>query len=246
MDLDCQKQGLDGQIVGYDPKPAELAHCPQNVVIQRAVEKIVTVGLNDRQVHLWREPTDNTPSWRDDQSMSSFDTFEFQSSSSEGGHYFVSSLANGTTTGILREHAIRMDSRTNCTFVEESIPDSCPGDRPFVTKYESDTVNINICVEGAYDRFPWTTSRSKQEVEERFWVQAEFLKPDVLVNETEPRNRTMRCDARSRRGWFEVGNYQNDNRYEPLVETWPSQDELAADFNDYDGDGFESWYPATE
>lgn len=45
-------------------------------------------------------------------------------------------------------------------------------------------------------------------------------------------NFTMRCDATSRRGWFELENYQNGFAHQPMLETWPTSQEMKNKFND--------------
>ena len=43
---------------------------------------------------------------------------------------------------------------------------------------------------------------------------------------------TMHCTVSTTRGYFELASQHNNNTFGPLLEKWPSPDELAANFND--------------
>ncbi|KAK2755085.1 hypothetical protein FQN54_006614 [Arachnomyces sp. PD_36] len=44
---------------------------------------------------------------------------------------------------------------------------------------------------------------------------------------------TLKCEASTTRGYFELGNDRNGQIYGPLLEKWPSPEEMAREFNDY-------------
>lgn len=169
------------------------------------------------------------------------------------GTYFVSSIFNGTTTGVLREHAIRMDTHVQCKAVD-SFPKDCAGDRPLVTKFSSPALSASVCAEGSFDRNPWNRTRNKQEIAERLWMSMEVDKTKAdeyypISEESDlyyAKNFTMRCDATSTRGWFELGNYQNGYTHQPILETWPSPEVITSEFNDMSDIMGAQYYPIEE
>lgn len=254
-DTTCKEASTWQKVVGYDPEPQSLEVCPQNTVIQRTRNKIIDVRPLDIQPHLWREAHEHDESTTRDQAT---DTFQFYYDEEmlpdgvlENRHYFVSSLKSGTTTGVLREHAIRMNTSVECV-MDHSFPDHCAGDSPFTTNFTSPVLEVAICGEGNHERSPWKNSRDKQEINERLWmhmkVNADTVQ-QVATHKTDlpsAKNFTMRCDATSTRGWFEIGNYQNEYSYQPMLEIWPSPEAMENDFNDIGTSLEESPWPVKE
>lgn len=239
-DPTCDKRGIHMKVIGHDPEPPYLALCPQNTVIQRTLNKIVDVTQEDVQTHLWREVSedDNFPVY--DQDMNTVKLYYaegFVFGGAKRGNFFVTSLVNGTDTGVLREHAIRMDTDVQCTVDNNNFPDDCPGDRPFSTSFTSPALEVAVCGEGSFDRSPWNNTRNKQELHERLWIKTQ-VNPSNLPPNNGPDdlrhavNYTMRCDATSRRGWFELANYQNNFTHQPILETWPTSEVMKNGFND--------------
>ncbi|KAF4465877.1 hypothetical protein FALBO_7270 [Fusarium albosuccineum] len=189
------------------------------------MERILTASDHDVQTNLWQEgPVLEDDIYFKDTLRSSF-YWLFEHADSP--RYFVSALSNGTTTGVLRQHAARMDTQVNCPFVE-SFPSPCPGQRPFQTAFSHDIVSVHICAEGAFDQSPWTRSRDRETVPEQLWIQVDGRSVELLRDS----NYTMRCDANSTRGWFELGNFRNNYTRGPLLESWPTAEEIRTDFND--------------
>lgn len=203
------------------------------------MEKILTVSDHDVQTNLWQEgPGSKDAMYFKDTLRSSFYwLFEL----SDSPRYFVSALPNGTTTGVLRQHAARMDTRVNCTLVE-SFPSPCPGQRPFQAAFSHDIASVRICAEGAFDQSPWTRSRDRQTVSEQLWIQVNGRSVELQRDS----NYTMRCDANSTRGWFELGNLRNNYTHGPLLESWPPAEEIRTEFNDKSPVMSSNDYPSRE
>ncbi|PYI03330.1 hypothetical protein BO78DRAFT_472076 [Aspergillus sclerotiicarbonarius CBS 121057] len=221
-------------VVGLDPEPAALEYMPQSLAVQQVAKKTQLVSEMDVQPYLW---PDNWTSISDAQAIER-GTFFWYDETFPSDKYFVSALQNGTNTGVLREHAIRLNSTSACVAVPASeFPQTCPGDRPFVTNLTApDLLDIRICVPGMYGQTPWTRSRDRQDISEELWID---VVPQLWEFETYQSNFTLRCTTNSTRGYFEISNSRNGNNPGPLLEKWPSQEELAKDFNDYlgiDGD----------
>ncbi|KAL4916549.1 hypothetical protein BDW62DRAFT_202538 [Aspergillus aurantiobrunneus] len=229
-DPSCDKLGTHHKVIGQDPEPPILAQCPQDPVVQRTLNRIIDIRPEDVQVHPWRENPD--------------DPMLNQTS------FFTSSVINGTTTGVLRQHAVRMDTNVTCT-LDENFSETCPGERPFTTDFSSPALEVSVCAEGSYDSVPWRNTREAQNVTERLWlhIKANFSATDQSVTWSGRQiadNFTMRCDSVSRRGWFELGNYQNGYAHQPMLETWPDDEAMQTQFNDFSSDPSEIYWPVKE
>ncbi|RAL00317.1 uncharacterized protein BO80DRAFT_425814 [Aspergillus ibericus CBS 121593] len=221
-------------VVALDPEPAALEYMPQSLAVQQVAKKTQLVSEMDIQPYLWSE---NWTSMSDAVDIQR-GTFFWYDEVFPSEKYFVSALQNGTNTGVLREHAIRLNSTSACVAVPASdFPQTCPGDRPFVTNLTAPgLLDIRICVPGMYGQTPWTRSRDRQDISEELWID---VVPQLWEYEVYQSNFTLRCTTNSTRGYFEISNYRNGNHPGPLLEKWPSQEVLAKDFNDYlgiDGD----------
>ena len=225
-------------VVGYDPEPADLAQVPQNPVVLETAKNVVTVSDLDVQLRLWHDP--NTSAGNvDDDLMAESNTFRWYYDSSQQGHptYFVSALPNATTTGILREHAMRLNSTITCTDIApEDFPATCGGTRPFTTSYSRhQELTIDICVPGDYSKTPWTLSRNRQDLEEDLYIKVHVPYNSTLSYDysTSIQNFSSHCKSTATRGYFEMGNYHNNDTAGPLIETWPDNITMLENFNDY-------------
>ncbi|RSL72286.1 hypothetical protein CEP54_000959 [Fusarium duplospermum] len=133
-----------------------------------------------------------------------------------------------------------MDSKAKCT-KGRSSPSGCKGTRPFAAALSLPYMNVEVCVDGNQDINPWTLSRDKQEIKERLWLQVSSWNEDPYYGSE---NFTIQCESVSRRGWFELPNYHNGYKPGPLLDVWPSEEELARDFNDRIREG--SWLENSE
>ncbi|RTE75748.1 hypothetical protein BHE90_009803 [Fusarium euwallaceae] len=231
----CKYNNRDTWIVGSDADPEGLAESPSTWIIQRTSEKIISVDEKDTQLNLWSD----TPYWLDRYSTARLDKRNFQWAlgllSDESEHlFFTSSVPNGTSTGIFRYHAVRMDSKAKCT-KGSSSSSSCKGTRPFTASLSLPYTNVEVCVDGNQDANPWTLSRDKQEIKERLLLQVSSWHDNAYYGSE---NFTIECESVSRRGWFELPNYHNGYKPGPLLDVWPSEEELARDFNDDISEGF--------
>ncbi|KAK7430500.1 hypothetical protein QQZ08_003019 [Neonectria magnoliae] len=216
---ECGADGVNGVIVGYDPDPQGLATCPQVLVVQRTLEKILDVSRYDAQTYLW--PGAGRRLWKGVDTSESKNNFakvypllEY----AEGiPDFFVSSVSNDSSIGVYRQHA------------------NCRGTAPFETRLSIPDLKIDVCVEGDSNATPWKRNRDKQEHSERLWLNASGTFDSSLSRPE--RQFTQKCESTSRRGWFELPSYHNDYVAGPLLDVWPSQEELKRDFNDY-----RQWY----
>ncbi|GKZ18939.1 hypothetical protein AbraIFM66951_001899 [Aspergillus brasiliensis] len=217
-------------VVGLDPEPAALEYMPQSLAVQQVAKKTQLVSEQDVQPYLWPEQWTTIS----DHDAIERGTFLWYDETFPSEKYFVSALQNGTNTGVMPQHAIRLNSTSACEAVHPSeFPQTCPGDRPFVANLTApDTLDIRICAPGTFGQTPWTRSRDRQDISEELWIDVVPLLTGFEINQS---NFTLRCTTNTTRGYFEINNYRNGNNPGPLLEKWPSQEVLKHDFNDYLG-----------
>jgi hypothetical protein len=234
-----------------------MEHIPRGVVISKVRDKIRSTSLEDLQMNLWHEHDDNFEVLPVEQMNRQ--TFAWLRAFEDANpKYFASAVANGTTTGVLREHALRLNSSVKCEMLE-SKPSYCAGSKPFFTEFEhtgrySTEIKTSICVEGDHSAVPWSRSRDKQGVTERMWMSVEAPEdtpPWESVNLAEAvYSFVISCNASSTRGYFELGNYQNGQQFQDLLEKWPGRGEMNSSYNDYTAPAIDRQYrdrrPATE
>ncbi|KAF5580965.1 hypothetical protein FPANT_9095 [Fusarium pseudoanthophilum] len=161
---------LNTQIIARDAEPIDLNFCPQDIVVKKTSQKLLSSANSDIQTNLWR----------------TFDWYYPESSYDKGRRpYYASSVPNGTTTGVYRHHAARMDSTANC-YLAKNFPKECKGDKPFAPSFSEGWLKVDICAEGSYDTVAWNTSRNKQEHNETLWLSMKWDIPeDATVSQEE-------------------------------------------------------------
>lgn len=221
----------------YDPDPGNLEQYPQGLVISKLTSKLNNIRHTDPQIHLWPEDASGVgypPKWPVFYDYTTLSDVTGIRKPGQPWAYYASSLPSGTTTGVLRYHAMRQHSAARCVNVSQSdFPSACAGSSPFTTTFALAEFVVRICVPGASNQTPWTRSRNCQSIDEELWI-------DVRMNQTRsarvyPRNFTTHCMSSSTRGYFELGNQRNGNTPGPLLERWPDREELVANFNDATG-----------
>ncbi|KAF8185543.1 hypothetical protein K438DRAFT_1973841 [Mycena galopus ATCC 62051] len=222
-------------IAAYDAEPGAISLLPHNLIVTELANSIVAVSDLDLQPNLW---VDN-PYANVDRDIDAFVTLPnrgmFFWYGPDNGHpndtYFASALQNGTTTGVLRQHAIRMNSSASCESIPQaSFPATCGGARLVQAAFSNEFIDVRVCAPGEIGTSPWTLSRDRQDISEELYID---LGLSSQVNLFSSGNFTTKCTANSTRGYFELSNYFNGFAYGPLIEEWPAPDVLARDFNDY-------------
>ncbi|KAL5042433.1 hypothetical protein BDW71DRAFT_200563 [Aspergillus fruticulosus] len=218
-------------LIGYDPEPGDLAFAGQNRIVKEVMSALPTFNDVDIETHMWPEPSyiRNQSQTLTDPPYTQMLYYWTNPEIGVGPKFFVTAMQNGTTTGVLREHAMRLNSSVKCEPVpQDQFPSTCPGRRPFTASLLSSLLDIRVCAPGEYGVFPWTLSRNRQDITEELFL-------DVVDN-TDGRypiaSFTLHCEASTTRGYFELGNYRNNQAYGPLLEKWPTPEEMEMDFND--------------
>jgi hypothetical protein len=214
-------RGLGYTEIGIDLEPAQMAVIPASYVLPRIRSDLSTVSQWTIQPHFWQSP--------EDQGYRATARIDYAN-----GPNFVAALPADTTTGVLREHLMRLNSSVACANVSTSqYPSTCSGANPFQASfgfidnyYYAPNATIDICAPGEQDKYPWALSRSRQDIFEEV-----FLK----FSGTNKNDGVLHCTAQTTRGYFELGNTHNGGKYGPLLEKWPQAGPPLEDyqFNDF-------------
>lgn len=105
----CDIHGFHSTVVDDDAEPVELATWLENLVVQKTTGFLVNSEMLDLQPNMWPEMWSDMPA--SDLSRLMINTLIYVYSPftdfKTGGTFFVSSLMNGTTTGV--PHAVTCD-----------------------------------------------------------------------------------------------------------------------------------------
>ena len=132
------------QAIAADPEPAEMALVPQSAVVEAVAGNLNTVFGNSIDLNMW-EDGPPTGDYFTSQMLSTYfagglsDVYEWDDDldppSKPKNGYFISALSNGTNTGVLREHVLRLNHTVTCEKTGDSYSTpTCPGKNPY---YES-------------------------------------------------------------------------------------------------------------
>jgi hypothetical protein len=255
---DCGEKTLHRVILGIDVEPAQIALMQQKYAIPRLTAEFASISDLDTQPHLWWDYADNESipdtqsqqpafrllAWRNNQSEPTYDEDPYYNDHKDNPfppqRMFVSALHTNTTTGILRQHAMRFNSTMECRHIEQSqFPKECTGEKPFQVKSEWKAIRdtgLVVCAPGEFDKFPWTLSRNRQDITEELYIDLNISSADEGGY-----SNTMYCNASATRGYFELRNIYNNQTYSPLMDKWPTRDEMWSDYNDF----FEDYHGGT-
>lgn len=136
------------------------------------IKKLASVSELDVQLHLWHDLSTNTNNLDLKYDEFSNTLLWSYSTVAQNSAYFVSAIANNTVTGVLREHAIRLNSTAECTLIDvAAFPATCPEDQTFIASYnQSSDMSVDICAPGKYSSSPWTIARDRQDIQEELFV----------------------------------------------------------------------------
>jgi hypothetical protein len=229
--------------VAADPEPAYLAVIGQNPIVKQTMDALATTFDLDQQPHLWRDPQGASAGVTQDngQSTSTF-FYWFNGVAGADETFFVSNVQNDTQTGILREHAMRLNSTTQCSrLTRDQFPTTCPGERPLVKSLDDpQNMTVRICAPGDYGNSPWGLSRDRQDIVEELYVDV-FIPYNSNLSEWSQTatlyNFTTVCVTNTTRGYFELPNYRNKYLAQPLEDKWPDNKTMWEEWNDYVLDG---------
>lgn len=241
--MSCADIPIDGKcdsnatIIGYDADPAVMAFVEHRLIVQEVANSLVTFDNLEYQHDLWtNDPYEGEQllRWTDFSKIMANDN---GGKPSAGSRYFVSSLPRGTRTGVLREHALRLNSSITCKSVpRRDFPSQCAGSRPLEVEIRRSDVKMRVCVPGEIGRHPWTLSRDRQDIEEELFMDFGYTEDRFTRAYSSFKNFTVHCTASTVRGYFELGNVMNEFVYGPLLDKWPDEQTIERDTNDFTAD----------
>ncbi|KAJ4311815.1 hypothetical protein N0V94_007757 [Neodidymelliopsis sp. IMI 364377] len=260
-DTHCQDGiRINYSTLGTDIEPAQLAQIYHNNYLPRVASDLAAIGLDEEQNNIWSD-TMSSRAWSNrftGDYSARYEKYRSLRSWLPSFHYdektplptfFVTGFRTNTTTGVLREHLMRMNSSVQCKEIEKStFPSPCQGENPFVARLQkSKDTDIRVCVPGKVGAFPWKLSRNRQDITEEIYLD---LWDGDLSGWPSPSFRnisgTIRCEVKTTRGYFELGNSLNNDTYGPLLDQWPNYEQMRNDFNDFvelDSDEGTSYIP---
>ncbi|KAI8630456.1 hypothetical protein F5Y19DRAFT_46952 [Xylariaceae sp. FL1651] len=236
------------RLLGYDAHPNAISVLPSSLVSREVAARLSAESEGGVQPRLWLDGPANNSLWDEqlvayDHSWLGYRTIHNNS----GGNIFsfASAFPSGIDTGVLRYHALRLNSSAHCESVPRvSFPETCPGSRPFNGSVllpgdsggPDDSISIQWCVPGAYDISPWPSNRNRQEIAEELFMDMSISNEngglDSVLYQPSPLSFTIHCIANSTRGVFELPNHYNHFQAGSLLDSWPSNDELLLTSND--------------
>jgi hypothetical protein len=246
--------------IGFDIEPAQMAGIYYQDILPRITSDLASLSVDEDQPYIWSDHVTaqmlkslNSDERGDPRTgFANLGNWIFESATFpapkdgnwDDSRFFVAGLPSNVTTGILREHAMRLNSSVACEKINQALfPSICPGEEPFTASFNvTGDINVQICVPGNLGVFPWSLTRNRQNITEEMYIDILDLGFYGEMGEMpdEEWNGTLRCEVETTRGYFELGSLRNNNTYGPLLETWPDADEMARDYNDFVSD-LSSW-----
>lgn len=197
--------GWDAVPIGRSPTPEAIATLPVLNVLTRVKQDIIGSHPGEWSEKAWFAPDEDK--------------------------YFVTTVQKGTTTGVARNLALRMDSEFSCSklYWETDYPEDCPGGEQY--PYRHPELKLNICVQGdgaglgdGQRVSPWSDTTDKQRITETLFIRLvdeEFLgrlNISVLPSQEYDWKGDIRCTAQTELGYFELGNDNNNNTFSRILD----------------------------
>lgn len=245
------------RIIGKEPGLNQLDTVPVSVVVGDVTAKTIYGQGRDSQPYLWANSTRNSSDIYQggtkyrakgvgDSLLADnlLDNLSLRRLANDGfleTPFFVSTFPNGTSTGVLRVHALALKTDLKCEFIpREEFPSSCSGDFPFTSEYEYNTeeretwtyTSVRVCVPGDYRVSPWSKIRDRQTIFEDLYIDVTW---NSYADSESMVNFTRHCIGRTSRGYFELPNRWNGYAPGAMLDKWPSEEAVKTDFNDLSG-----------
>ena len=192
---------------------------PQGAYISALSQDLNEVSLWDPQPLLWNHDGDHG---------NALDTYFGGLNASESygeAPTWIATVPNGTTTGVLEQSTLRVNSSTSCANIDLSdFPTTCLGSSPFTASYNANKTKlgnvrhlgsapfiIDICSPGNTSASPWSTSLNRQDISEELYIRYTASNDSNDANFL-PSSIALHCRANTTLGSFVLGNYANGNQ----------------------------------
>jgi len=233
--------------IGRDLEPGTMAIVEHLPMLSRVISGLASLSDEESQFRMWSvdatyKEADKWSGWGipDDSLFHWLFWRRTRLDTDPYPDFFVAGIPRGTTTGVLRQLVMRLNSSVVCDEVDPNdFPSPCPSDKPLTVFWEGVfEKNVRICVPGNYTAFPWTPSRDHQDLVEEIYINVNhtriahpYRRQEEPLSTLSNASYSIRCTATTTRGYFELGNYHNNNTYGPLLEQWPDTKQMTVAFN---------------
>ncbi|KAH6017010.1 hypothetical protein HBI82_111500 [Parastagonospora nodorum] len=157
LQSECSRKVLPAKEIGWDMEPTQMALTYQYEIFPQLVGELAVASLDDVKPNLWNNASDSAANkllLRDHESGA-----------------FVAALEQGSSTGVLRQHIMRLNSSVECQRIQRAaFPSPCPGERPFTRAFSHGNNMTRICTPRSRGLSPWTMSRSRQDIVEGLYI----------------------------------------------------------------------------
>ncbi|KXX74694.1 hypothetical protein MMYC01_207956 [Madurella mycetomatis] len=215
--------GWVGIRIGLDPPIHDVGAVPRRLAVEKTRHALINTFPDEWKATAWYDPD-----------------VRYDRDTGYSGRYFASSVARDTTTGMYRQHALRMNSSSLCDYIDPSeVPVPCPrgerrGSDILDRSYDNANLTVKVCVPATGDRYGsiWKQTENRQDLTETMYID---------VSNTRSRrygNYTLRCIAHTSMGYFELGNSFNGGRFGPLLSSFefPTRSRDPGEFTDEERD----------
>jgi hypothetical protein len=224
----------DGQVIAQEASPSSMQRYSPFYDIPLILSRMANVTGRDSEPHIWM------PAPRFAKSGLS-PIAELFGQRHHNGTGWISLVPFNTSTGLIREHAMQLNSTVDCEKVSrDTYPQTCGGADAFTANFTRFGMNFRVCAPREKSEPPWQPNRDRQDLAEEL-----FLDYRTIVNITDEyvtinnqhappmADFTLRCTARTSRGYFELPNVHIGHSNSRLLDKWPSVDEMEK-FHDYE------------
>ncbi|KAM7211950.1 hypothetical protein V8F06_012659 [Rhypophila decipiens] len=201
----------DVEEIGVSPAPDDIQALPSLNVMTKLRQAIIATHPSEWQQDAW---------WAEEPEYRYRDGF------------FATSLNKNTTTGLVRNLALRMDSEFECEqgYYDSHYPENCPGGEEFPFRHPR--LLLNVCIQGNGTGIrggeyvsPWANTTDKQVITEQIYVQM----PQHQINSSDfdrPQDQSgvwnwngdFKCTVTTRLGFFVLGNDMNNHTFSPRLD----------------------------
>ncbi|KAK4212068.1 hypothetical protein QBC37DRAFT_202670 [Rhypophila decipiens] len=210
----------DVEEIGVSPAPNDIQALPSLNVMTKLRQAIIATHPDEWQRDAWWA---EEPRYR----------YGYEN---EKARFFATSLNKNTTTGLVRNLALRMDSEFEWTQLSggpdepQGYPENCPGGEEFPFRHPR--LVLNVCIQGNGTGIrdgeyvsPWTNTTENQVITEQIYVQM----PRHQINGTSGyRDRDQsevwnwkgdfKYTVTTRLGFFVLGNDKNNHTFSPRLD----------------------------
>jgi hypothetical protein len=138
--------GWASTLVGLDPPIEEVKRVYRRHIVEKTRHAMVNTFPTEWRATAWYDPNLGR---------------------AQGGGFFATSLPKDSTTGMYRQHALRMHSTSSCDDIQASeYPASCSGKeyRRLEASYDNANLTVKVCVPHMWsDDSPWNETHNRQD-----------------------------------------------------------------------------------